>query len=202
MSKPAPAVSTRPKATWPTINDARTQSRPMISALPPSFKVEMRLVLEAAMAGIIPKINPAAKDTNTAKESTRGSTPASAARGTLSPISERMIGVQTKASPQPARALRTRLSASSWRTIRFRPAPRADRSAISRWRSRMRASSRLAMLPHAISSTKATAPNTTRSAVRVSPINAATSVCTRAELWRVLVSGYCFARLAAIVRSS
>ena len=56
------------------------------------------------------------------------------------------------------------------------------------------------MLPQAINSTMATAPSTTRSAVLVSPINAAISVSTRAESCRVFVLGYCFARFAAIVR--
>ena len=91
-----------PIATSPTISEARSQSRPMISLLPPSFKMETRLVCEAAMAGTMPKIKPATSETNTANESTRGSTPASAARGTLSPIRDRTAGVQRKARAQPA----------------------------------------------------------------------------------------------------
>ena len=52
----------------------------------------------------------------------------------------------------------TTLSVSSWRTIRARLAPSADRMAISRWRTLARTSSRLATFAHAISRTKLTAP--------------------------------------------
>ena len=58
-----------------------------------------------------------------------------------------------------------RLSASSWRSSRLRLAPIAVRMAISFCRAAARASSRLAMLAHAISSTKPTAPSSTSSAV-------------------------------------
>ena len=49
-------------------------------------------------------------------------------------------------------------SVSSWRTIRKRLAPSATRTASSRRRASPRASSRLATLAHAISSTRPTAP--------------------------------------------
>ena len=49
-------------------------------------------------------------------------------------------------------------SVSSWRMMRRRPAPRAARIEISRWRTDARASSRLATFEHAITSTSVTAP--------------------------------------------
>ena len=52
--------------------------------------------------------------------------------------------------------------------MRRRPAPSADRIAISRLRSVARASSRFATLAHAIRSTKPTAPSRISSAVRTS----------------------------------
>ena len=116
-------------------------------------------------------------------------------------MSASIAGVAAKARPHPARppiVLRARLSTSSCRMIRLRSAPRAARTAISRCRSRMRANRRLAMLAQAISSTSATAPSTTLSAVRVSPISAASSVCTAAESCREFELGYCFARLPAM----
>ena len=49
-------------------------------------------------------------------------------------------------------------SVSSCRTMRKRPAPRAERMEISRWRTEARASSRFATFEQAISSTSVTAP--------------------------------------------
>mgnify|MGYP003694761851 CR=1 FL=1 len=57
-------------------------------------------------------------------------------------------------NPRRLRAHSTRrFPPSNCRTMRLRPAPRAERIAISRCRSRMRASIRFAMLPQAISNT-------------------------------------------------
>ena len=205
MRRPAPAVRARPSATCATISDDRSQSRPAISLRPPSLRVETRLVREETMAGMVPKMSPAANESSTEKVRTRRSTPASAARGTLLPMSRRTAGVARNASPQPARppiALKARLSTSNWRTMRLRPAPNAERIAISRCRSRMRASIRFAMLPQAITNTSMAAPRMTRSAGRLSPSRAAIAVLVRAESCRVLVAGYSFARLAAIVFKS
>ena len=52
----------------------------------------------------------------------------------------------------------TRLSVSSWRMMRRRPAPSAERTASSRVRTVARASSRLATFAQQISSTKPTTP--------------------------------------------
>ena len=76
------------------------------------------------------------------------------------------------ASPMPITppaAPISRLSVRSCRTSRPRPAPIAARSAISRSRTDARASSRFATFVHAISSTQATAPSSTRIAGRIRP---------------------------------
>ncbi len=61
----------------------------------------------------------------------------------------------------PAARARTRLSVRSWRTIRPRPAPIADRTVISRRRLLPRARVRLATLTQAMRRTKPTAPSRT-----------------------------------------
>ena len=77
----------------------------------------------------------------------------------------------TTARPRPSgaeTAPSTTLSVSSWRTIRARPAPIAARTEISRLRAVARASSRLATLAQAMSSTKVTAPIAVRVTRRTS----------------------------------
>ena len=74
----------------------------------------------------------------------------------------------TAASGRPASAPSThsaRLSTSSWRTRWRRPAPIASRTAISFCRDQARASSRLATLAQAISTTRPTMPASTSSGV-------------------------------------
>ena len=66
----------------------------------------------------------------------------------------------------PPRSDSTRLSIRSWRTSWPREAPIDSRTAISRWRMKPRAMSRLATLPQAIRSTRPTIPSSTISAVR------------------------------------
>ena len=90
------------------------------------------------------------------------------------------------------RSASTTLSVSSWRTSRIRPAPTAARTTISRPRAEARASSRLATLAQAISSTKATAPSSTNSVCRVSPTTASCSGTTAMPL-SALLTGYCCA---------
>src|SRR5277367_1130559 len=160
----------------------------------------------AAVSGVIfgiaiPKITPETAAAAKPNASTSMFTPASAALGTLSPIRRSTTGVHKNDSMQPARppaALSATLSISSCRTILVRVAPSAVRIAISRCRSRTRASNRLAMLPQAISSTSATAHRITSISVFVSPSTESSSVSTRAELCFVFVLGYCFVSRAAI----
>ena len=73
-------------------------------------------------------------------------------------VCERAVNPHFASSnPSPARGRQQRLSASNWRINRARPA-RAARNENSRERAVERASSRLATLAQAISSTKPTAP--------------------------------------------
>ena len=68
------------------------------------------------------------------------------------------------ATPRPPPSVATsRLSVRSWRTNRSRPAPSAVRTTSSRWRTSPRASSRLARLAQAMSSTHSEAPHNPRS---------------------------------------
>ena len=77
--------------------------------------------------------------------------------------SRRPVREQQARRTPPATASST-LSVSSCRTMRPRLAPRAARTAISRWRASARESSRFATFAQAISSTNATAPISTTSA--------------------------------------
>ncbi len=95
-----------------------------------------------------------------AAASTGASMVAVSSRGT--PSGARLISTgrdhHAIATPvMPPSAARTRLSVSTCLTMRPRPAPIAARIASSRCRAARRASSRFATLPHAISSTSATA---------------------------------------------
>ena len=87
-------------------------------------------------------------------------------------------------------------SVSSWRTSRPRPAPSAARTAISDSRAAARASSRLATLAQAMSSTKPTAPSRTSTERRMSPTIAS---CSGYVVMPTpsLASGYWRARLRA-----
>src|SRR5204862_94247 len=82
--------------------------------------------------------------------------------------SKRASSAQTASRiPAPApRGASSALSVRSWRTTRARPAPSAQRTAISRDRAAPRASRRFATLAQAISSTSRTAPIRTSSGWR------------------------------------
>ena len=81
------------------------------------------------------------------------------------------------------------LSTSSCRTMRQRDAPSEMRTDISRARLAERASSRLATLAQAISSTKATAPISDRKISLIGPpLTRSLKVITRAVM-SLLVSG-------------
>ena len=75
---------------------------------------------------------------------------------------------QRRVRPRRRRATSTRLSTSSWRTSCRRDAPSDSRTAISFWRVKPRAISRLATLAHAISRTSPTMHISTMSAVEKS----------------------------------
>ena len=80
--------------------------------------------------------------------------------------------------PMPASIASTALSVSICRIRRSRPAPTAARTTSSRPRAAARASSRLATLAQAISSTNATAASSTNSVCRVSPTTTSCSGTT------------------------
>ena len=114
-------------------------------------------------------------------------------------------GVEDLATSQSERSLRaaasSTLSVSSCRATRPRVAPSAVRIASSRRRALARASSRLATLAHAMRSTNPTAPSSTRSGVRTSPVRFSRS--ETALMPRSLSSvGYSRARAAAMPSSS
>ena len=80
------------------------------------------------------------------------------------------IGRVAAASARPSTPpvpVTTRLSVSSCRSTRSRPAPSAMRTAISRRRTIARASRRLVRFAHAINSTHTAAPNSATSSVRL-----------------------------------
>jgi hypothetical protein len=83
----------------------------------------------------------------------------------------------------------TRLSVTSWRTMRPRPAPSAARIASSLWRAVPRASCRCATLTHAISRTSPTAASSVQSAGRTSSKSLSSSG-TSVAVWPLFVSGY------------
>jgi hypothetical protein len=70
MRRPAPVVSSKPSATWLTIRDGRSQPRRGVSVRPSVLSEETRLVLDALIDGMIPKIRADAIDKPVANAST------------------------------------------------------------------------------------------------------------------------------------
>src|SRR5581483_9146601 len=135
--------------------------------------------------------------------STRASSRTSSSRGRSPGPSASSASTPHAASntPQtPPATASSRLSVSNCRMTRQRPAPSATRTAISRRRTAPRASSRPATLTHATASTQPTAPSSTKSGRRKSPVSSRMAGMTRAPVY-LLVSGYC-ARNAAVIASS
>ena len=108
-------------------------------------------------AGSRPQARPVMSDMPAAKAITRQSIPVSSVMSALCPLAKspsrrsRPHTARPRPTAPPARP-RIRLSTSSWRMSRTRPAPRESRTAISRSRDVARATSRLATLPLAIRS--------------------------------------------------
>ena len=123
----------------------------------------------ACQAGAKPKKTPVRMDTSAVNASTLVSSSISFARGRASPLMPRINPSPqfAKRNPRtPPASESKRLSVSSWRMIRQRPAPSAARTAISLCRVEARAKSRFATLPHAINSTIPTAPRIVQSVAR------------------------------------
>ena len=141
---------------------------PVPVRLPLSLMVSPRSDREACSAGIRPKSSPVPSDTPIVNSSTRQSSPTtlppSPTRGRLAVFTASRARMPTtpRISPQaPPIAESSTLSVSSCAMMRPRPAPIAERIAISRRRPVARTSSRLATLAQAISSTRPTAPSST-----------------------------------------
>ena len=200
-SSPAPTSNTSASATSTTTNTARVRfPRAADPLLPPSLRESVRLVPDAVSAGTTPKIKPQTTDAPNVNASTVASMPTSSRRwiGKRSATTARRNPRPHHASsspPNPPASERTRLSASNWRTSRPRPAPSAARTASSRWRAVARASRRLATFAQAMRSTKATAPASTKSAGRMSPVSCCRSGTTF-DVHPVLKSGNICVRLA------
>lgn len=110
---------------------------------------------------------------STARPAVKPRTRASGCKLTNSGLTPRLISATAArpsmpASQAPSSAPPTatsRLSVRSWRITRPRDAPKAKRTLISRSRALARASSRLARLAQAISSTSPVAPSSSQSGV-------------------------------------
>src|SRR5262249_38442941 len=165
MKRPAHTTSTTDSATWATTSAAAALMRrsPAIPRLP-SLIASMGATFDVRNAGASPKRNAVAIVTPAVNPSTRQSSGRS--RNTVFVRVESAWtsrGLLQRATARPAiapKAASTTLSVSSWRARRQRDAPSASRTLISCRRAVARAGSRLAMFPHASSSTSAT---TTRS---------------------------------------
>ena len=143
-----------------------------LSLRPPSFSAVVRSARPARTAGITPARRPVSAEMISTKARTRPSIVISSARGTwlasrLAPAA-RLPRATARPSAPPAVA-RTSASISSCWNTRPRPAPRAERIAISLRRSSARVKSRFPTLAQAMSSTSPTAADSISSVVRMSP---------------------------------
>ena len=148
--------------------------------------------------------SPAATEIAVVKISTRASTAMSPMLGSAllneaSRMSTPKYAAANPTSPPPMPS--TSPSVSSCCTTRKRLAPSAFLTAISFARPCVRTSIRLARFAHAISSTRATAPSSTSSEVRTSPIMSSCSGRTSAPQ-PLLSSGYCSASRSEIASRS
>ena len=164
-SRPAPINSMSDNAISPAASTQRMRCRatPKVALRPPSFKFSFAFCRAATSAGPAPKTRLHSTETHSTKTRTPPFTDMRAEFGrTCSGIKCFNASTPQDASSQPATPAAnesTKLSASSKRTNCQRLAPNASRIAISRRRPFTRASSRLAAFPHAISSTRQTAPS-------------------------------------------
>ena len=172
--RPAPTSRITARAISTTTSMLRNRWRPPpLDALwLPSFRLSARLTRRARRAGIRLKTRLVRSATPAVNASTRASRPAADTRGIFAGSHQVSSRTPPYASPRPATALMpvsARLSVNNWPSSRRLPAPRAQRTAISRWRPSARASSRLATLAQAISRRKATAPKSRSIARRTAP---------------------------------
>ncbi len=138
----------------------------------PSCSTSTTLGRIARHAGTSPKSTPDTIVAVTVNSSTAPSRPMLSARGTfggMSGRSARMPHHATRSPTRPPVAVSIALSTIDRRTRIHRPAPKAARTAKSRDARAERTSSRLAMLPHAITRTSTTAANSTHNVWPMSP---------------------------------
>ena len=178
--RPAPMRRTTASAISATTSALRKRRRPppVVALPPPSFMESVRSDRRMRAAGARLKTTVVRSAMTTVKTRTRQSTVLPDTRGMLGGFQSARIRMPIVASARPATALTdasTRLSVSNWRTTRAAPAPRAVRTAISRWRASARASSRFATLAHAISSRNPTAPNSSQMVRRTPPTTSSRS---------------------------
>jgi hypothetical protein len=179
MNSTAPISRISASETSPTTSAALTLPwrNPVPERLLLSLSEVTRSVRDALNAGKSPKRIPVSSETASVKLSTRQSTPmaepSSPMRGRPAGLTASRARTPAKPSAKPKTPPVTEsktLSVSSWRTMRMRLAPRAERTASSRLRPVARTSSRLATLAQAMSSTRATAPSMISSDLRASPM--------------------------------
>ena len=170
--RPEPTSSTNASATSATTAPSRSQRpAPPPTRRPLERSTSITSGRDAFHAGSTPKISAAANDASAVKASTVPSSDTAVARGRPSGdswISASMPNCASSSPKPPPIAASTRLSATSWRTMRQRLPPMAARTASSRSRAEARTSSRLATFAHAISSTNTTAPISATSCGRTS----------------------------------
>ena len=177
MSRAAPTSSTTAREISLTASRVRALfwRKPVPERPPDSLSVALRSGREVCSAGMRPNRRPVSSATRMVNARTRQSMPTSEpsapTRGRLAVLTLSRARIPTTPATEPTAAPAresSTLSVSSCRTMRARPAPMATRMAISRRRPMARASSRLATLAQAISSTRLTAPTSTSSEERTS----------------------------------
>jgi hypothetical protein len=204
---PAPISRTNASAISQTTRAFRTRCdwRPAVPLRPPSFRLSLTSPRENRQAGRSPDSIPVTIDNTPVKSSARMSTPSSLWRG-MDPGGRTAFNTVTSAYASarpmaPPVEARSPLSVIACLMSCHRVAPSARRTAISRVLPDARASNRLAMLAHAIKSTKLTVPNNTRSILRMSPTTRSRKPTTATPSF-ALESGYCWARRSMIAESS
>ena len=161
----------------------------------PSRSARVPLVAAARSEGTSPKSTPVITVTPSANSNTR---PSSGTSSTRQPSGGCIaINARTPARPSatpvaPPAIASARLSVIIWRTIRPRPAPRAERTATSRVRPDARTSSRLATFAHANSSSVIVDPRRICNGTRASPARRSWSGMMVARTARFVSGASCF----------
>ena len=202
--RPAPISSMSDSAISAITSALRRRRRGRASVTCASRSKLSRSGRDARRAGRTPNASPVRTERDKVKASTEPLMRTSALRRRISGThgnraSSPQTASRTPHAP-PATASST-LSVKSSRISRRRPAPSAARIASSGERAAARASARLATFAAAISSTSATAPQSTNNALRKSSVWSFWMVFARTR-WPVLVRGYSFSSRSATASSA